>query len=92
MQEQIRANIFFIGTVQGVGFRYTTKSFAKTLRINGYVKNLPDGSVQVVIEAENNKVNLLCTELEDHFGSYIKEKKIKYEKSLGEFDDFQVRF
>jgi len=39
----VRAHIHFSGTVQGVGFRYTTVSIAKALSLTGWVKNLSNG-------------------------------------------------
>jgi len=44
------------GRVQGVGFRYYTQKKAMELRISGYVKNRPDGSVY--IEAEGKPENI----------------------------------
>ena len=41
------------GKVQNVGFRFYTKKTAKNFGINGYVKNLPDGSVYIEAEAED---------------------------------------
>ncbi len=35
------------GKVQGVGFRYHTKQIADELKVSGYVKNMPDGSVYI---------------------------------------------
>ncbi len=35
------------GKVQGVGFRYHTKQIAKELKVSGFVKNMPDGSVYI---------------------------------------------
>ncbi len=40
------------GHVQGVGYRYYTYRLAKRYGIRGYVKNLPDGSVEVVAEGD----------------------------------------
>jgi acylphosphatase len=40
------------GRVQGVGFRYYTRSMAHRLNLKGYVQNLPDGSVRVECEGE----------------------------------------
>ncbi len=40
-------HIFVSGTVQGVGFRYFTKYVARSLGINGWVKNLEDGRVEI---------------------------------------------
>ncbi|QTA37988.1 acylphosphatase [Thermosipho ferrireducens] len=48
--------ILVYGIVQGVGFRYWTYNIAKSLKINGYVRNLPDGSVEIV--ACGDKENL----------------------------------
>ena len=44
--------VFFSGHVQGVGFRYTTKSVAMGFEITGIVRNLGDGRVQLVAEGE----------------------------------------
>jgi len=44
------------GKVQGVGFRYSAKSFARALGINGIVRNLPH--YEVYIEAEGNEFQL----------------------------------
>lgn len=47
------------GRVQGVGFRYTTQHEARRLGINGYAKNLDDGSVEVVACGEAEQVETL---------------------------------
>ncbi|HSV88074.1 MAG TPA: acylphosphatase [Bacteroidales bacterium] len=44
------------GRVQGVGFRYFTRSKANEFAISGFASNMSDGSVY--IEAEGNKENL----------------------------------
>lgn len=41
------------GRVQGVGFRYHALSVAKEFKLNGFVRNLPDGSVYAEIEGED---------------------------------------
>jgi len=42
-----------VGRVQGVGFREFVRSIAFELRLTGYVKNLPEGSVEVVAQGEH---------------------------------------
>lgn len=45
-----RIRIIVQGRVQGVGFRYHTCQQALALSLTGYVKNLPDGSVEIVAD------------------------------------------
>ena len=52
----LHKNIRISGRVQGVGFRYTARSVARSYMINGFVRNLPDGDVY--IEAEGNSSQL----------------------------------
>lgn len=46
-------NITLFGKVQGVFFRAATKAVANQLRIMGFVKNLPNGSVYIEAEGES---------------------------------------
>lgn len=52
----IRVHIFISGKVQGVFFRHNTKIKAEELGVFGWVKNLPDGRVEAVLEGEKEKV------------------------------------
>ena len=45
-------HILYEGRVQGVGFRYTTKSVANGFEVTGTVRNLTDGRVELVAEGE----------------------------------------
>ncbi|MEB6379035.1 acylphosphatase [Leclercia adecarboxylata] len=47
------------GTVQGVGFRYSTQREAKELGLTGYARNMDDGSVEVVACGEAEQVDKL---------------------------------
>ena len=44
------------GQVQGVGFRYRTTRLAQQYPITGYVKNLPDGTVELVVQTQDKTV------------------------------------
>ena len=48
----VRAHLFLSGYVQGVGFRAKAKMQADTLGLNGWVSNLPDGRVEIVVEGD----------------------------------------
>jgi acylphosphatase len=47
------------GRVQGVGFRYSTVLQARRIGVSGYARNMPDGSVEVVAEGEEDKLKSL---------------------------------
>jgi acylphosphatase len=49
------------GRVQGVGFRYYTRSMAHRLNVRGYVQNLPNGSVRVECEGQQAAVEQMAT-------------------------------
>ncbi len=53
------------GHVQGVGFRYWTKTQAKKLGLTGYAKNLADGRVEVVAEGPEGDVDTLAALLRE---------------------------
>jgi acylphosphatase len=46
------------GDVQGVGFRARVKHFADLYKVHGYVRNLPDGSVEIHVEGDDQNVNI----------------------------------
>lgn len=56
MRESIQKRLTITGRVQGVFFRLETQKEAKRLGISGYVKNLPDGSVEAVIQGDAQTV------------------------------------
>lgn len=52
----IAKRVRFEGRVQGVGFRYTAKDLAKGFEVCGWVRNLPDGSVEMQVMGEDREV------------------------------------
>lgn len=88
----VQGHIFYSGMVQGIGFRYTTHRIARSLHLLGWVRNLPDGRVEILAEGPRDAIDRLTDDLHDHFGSYIKEKKISFTATdpQGQFKDFQI--
>lgn len=56
MTEKMQTRFIVNGHVQGVGFRYFVYRTAEQLGLNGFTKNLFDGSVEVVAEGEKSKL------------------------------------
>lgn len=72
MSENIGLYAKVHGKVQGVGFRYSTLSRARRLKLTGYVKNLWDGGVEVLAEGPEDTVLKLVSWLKKGPpGSYV---------------------
>ncbi|MGB8490450.1 MAG: acylphosphatase [Bacteroidales bacterium] len=57
MENLLHYSIRVTGMVQGVGFRWTAASEARHLKLKGYVKNMPDGSVYIEAEGDREKLD-----------------------------------
>jgi acylphosphatase len=52
----ISLQVFYEGHVQGVGFRWSVRDVAKGFDVTGWVRNLPDGRVELQVTGEENEV------------------------------------
>lgn len=68
---RIARELLVTGTVQGVGFRWTTKRIADSLGVAGWVRNNPDGSVSVAVEGTREELDAFAEQLWDRMGGYI---------------------
>jgi acylphosphatase len=84
--------ILFSGRVQGVGFRYTTRSLAAGFRVTGFVRNQPDGRVQLVLEGDDDEMNRFLVALQREMGQYIFDQTEVARPASGKFKGFEVRF
>lgn len=88
-----RAHIFFEGRVQGVGFRYTTEKLALEIGLTGWVKNMPDGRVEVLCEGDRPRIEALVDGLKNSpLGVHIRKVVCNWQPPTGEFTDFSVEF
>ena len=51
-----RVSVIVSGRVQGVGFRYFVEDIAADMKITGWVRNLPDGTVEIDAEGEEDEI------------------------------------
>jgi acylphosphatase len=61
----IAKRVIFEGRVQGVGFRYATKDLARGFDVCGWVKNLPDGTVELQAMGEADEVDSFLKEISE---------------------------
>jgi len=90
MKKQV--HLYFKGTVQGVGFRFTVEDIANSLAVTGWAKNLRDRRVEVVAEGEEEALLEFLERINQHFSRYIKDTEINWQPASGEFKDFQIKY
>ncbi|MEI8341270.1 MAG: acylphosphatase [Verrucomicrobiota bacterium] len=89
----IGRQIIYEGRVQGVGFRYTVRSLAKGFDVLGWVRNLPDGRVELQVCGESDEVrDFLITIRESELNSYIKAEQELVVPPLSDAKGFEIRF
>jgi acylphosphatase len=86
-----RLQAYFTGSVQGVGFRFTAQHIARNLKINGWVKNLDDGRVEVVAEGTKESLEDFMKQLDSYFKSYISDTEIDWQEPEG-LQGFLIKF
>ncbi len=89
---QQRTTIHYAGQVQGVGFRYITRSIATNYAVYGYVRNLPNGNVELVAEGDRWQIEPFLAEVRDRFKGHIRDEKRDTQSATGEFAGFDIRF
>lgn len=82
--------VIYTGQVQGVGFRYTTRRMAANFAVTGYVRNQPDGSVEVVAEGDQGEVDRFLEALGQRMAGYIADRTLHDEPACG-YPGFTIR-
>jgi acylphosphatase len=90
--QQVRREVHYSGNVQGVGFRYSTCSVAAHYSVTGYVKNLADGRVELVVEGDDAELDALLAEIRGRLDRYIRSVEIQGASATGDFPDFRVAY
>jgi acylphosphatase len=91
--EYLRARVIIHGFVQGVAFRASTRNKAEQLGLGGWVRNLPDGTVEALFEGELGKVEeIVAWCRRGPVGSRVTEVEVAREPYRGEYHDFSIRY
>ena len=88
----MRLKLIISGRVQGVCYRWFTRDTAAELGLTGWVRNLPDGTVEAVVEGERDKLEQLlgwCRRGPDL--ARVTDIQAEWEEGTGEFQDFTIR-
>ena len=88
-----RVHVFYAGRVQGVGFRITAEETARSLGVVGWVKNLRDGRVELVAEADQATLERFLEEIRSGpMKNFISQVEISWSSATETFDEFEIRY
>ena len=89
---QQQREVYYLGMVQGVGFRYETRRIASQFAVTGYVRNLPDGRVLVLVEGASRELDRFLEAVRARMDHYIREVSQTIQPASGQFGRFDIRY
>jgi len=85
-------HIIFTGRVQGVGFRFTALNVANRYGLAGLVRNLPDGTVEMIAQGTETDINDCIRDITESFSGYVKNTKITEVPPNPAYGEFKITF
>ena len=88
----VRARLLISGIVQGVGYRWSCNREAKSIGLTGWVRNLPDGRVEAVLQGTREQVERMIKWCyRGPMDAQVSDIAVAYEDALEDFKDFGIR-
>lgn len=88
----MRRKINYKGRVQGVGFRWNTEKAVHSFDVTGYVKNKPNGSVELLLEGNSEEVLKAEKEIEERMRGYWTEKESAELPGDDHWQEFKIHY
>lgn len=86
-----RMRILYLGQVQGVGFRYSVRSVATGFEVTGTVRNLPNGTVELIAEGAKDELEGFRKAIrESGLDHFIRQEDVAWWEAAGEFRGFEI--
>jgi acylphosphatase len=82
--------VHYSGRVQGVGFRATAEDIARDYPVTGWVKNLPDGRVELLVEGPEAAVKKFLQAVRSHWEKNVEKEQVEERPASGKFTKFEV--
>ena len=90
MPDTIARMIHYSGAVQGVGFRATTAHLARAYPVTGWVRNLPDGRVQMLVEGPSERVAAFLLAVRSYWRDHLKGEQEEEQPVTGKHVGFRI--
>ena len=82
--------VHYSGKVQGVGFRATVAAIAKKFAVSGWVKNLADGRVQLLVEGPPKEVDAFLEAVRARWKDNIEKEQVQEQPAAGKYKGFEI--
>ncbi len=86
----IGRTVYYSGRVQGVGFRATTVDLARGRPVTGWVKNLPDGRVQLLVEGTEQDVEAFLQAVRDYWKKAVEKEQVEKQAATAKYKSFDI--
>lgn len=86
-----RIQVIYSGKVQGVGFRWKVLQIAKKYAVSGYVQNLNNGKVELVVEGEDCQVGKMVEEVDTELKNYWYSQEREWKQGEPHFKEFSSK-
>ncbi|MCK4341985.1 MAG: acylphosphatase [Phycisphaerae bacterium] len=90
--DTVRSRVVYSGRVQGVFFRATARDLARGRAVVGYVRNQPDGTVELEAEGVRDEVEAFLAAVESHFAGYVTDAARTTLPARGGESRFEIRY
>jgi acylphosphatase len=87
---QVGKHIVFTGHVQGVGFRFTAHHIANRYHLTGFVRNLPDGMVEMLAQGTPDDIDSCISQIQNSFAGYMRDSIIEDVPVDARYTEFRI--
>ncbi len=88
---RVRLQVWYSGSVQGVGFRYTVKSLVPGYEVTGTIRDLADGRVELIGEGSKAELEAFRQAVRDSgLGRRIQREQASWSEASGEYCGFEI--
>ena len=88
----VAKHVIFLGRVQGVGFRFTARRIAGRYELAGFVRNLPNGTVEMLVQGNMNEVANCLRDIDEAFAGYLRDTQIENVPPNPRYSTFEITF
>ena len=88
----VARHVIFVGRVQGVGFRFTAHRMANRHQLAGFVRNLSNGSVEMLAQGTSDDIEDCIQDLKEYYPGYIREMNVEEIPPDPQHTDFRITF